>query len=300
MVKKKKGLGRGLSALLSTPEEAGQAINKTSNATYRVGSVAELSISAIETNPYQPRTKFDQEQLDELSTSIRELGIIQPVTVRKTAEGKFQLISGERRFRASQMADLDKIPAYIREANDQEMLEMALVENIQRQELDPIEVALSYERLIQECKLTQDAMSQRVGKKRSTITNYLRLLKLQPLIQAGVRDRMIGMGHARALVNISDEESQLNIYQDIIARKLSVREVETLVKELQSKPYTAKSKVKKVTVLPASLQELNDSLSNYFGSKTQLSRNNKGVGKISISFQSDEDLKRIVKLLQSE
>lgn len=300
MAQKKKGLGRGLSALLSTPEENSHQISKTANTSYRVGSVAELAISAIETNPYQPRTKFDQEQLDELSASIRELGIIQPVTVRKTAEGKFQLISGERRFRASQMADLEKIPAYIREANDQEMLEMALVENIQRQELDPIEVALSYDRLIQECQLTQDAMSQRVGKKRSTISNYLRLLKLQPLIQAGVRDRMISMGHARALVNISDEDSQLEIYQDIIARKLSVREVEALVKELQNKPYKAKSKVKKVSALPEALQDLNESLSNYFGSKTQLSRNNKGEGKISISFQSDEDLRRIVKLLQSE
>ena len=300
MAQKKKGLGRGLSALLSTPENAAPQTGKAIHASYRTGSVAELEISAIETNPYQPRTKFDTEQLNELSASIRELGIIQPITVRKHTDGKFQLISGERRFRASQMAELKKIPAYIREANDQEMLEMALVENIQRQELDPIEIALSYERLIQECNLTQDAMSLRVGKKRSTISNYLRLLKLQPLIQAGVRDRMISMGHARALVNIDDEESQLNIYQDIIARKLSVREVEALVKELQSKPYKAKSKVKKVAVLPESLKDLNHSLSNYFGSKTQLSRNSKGQGKISISFQSDEDLERIIKLLQSE
>jgi ParB family chromosome partitioning protein len=300
MAQKKKGLGRGLSALLSTPQESGPQSDQTAHSTHRVGGVAELPISAIETNPYQPRTKFDQEQLEELSASIKELGIIQPITVRKSSDSKFQLISGERRFRASQLAGLEKIPVYIREANDQEMLEMALVENIQRQELDPIEVALSYDRLIQECKLTQDAMSQRVGKKRSTISNYLRLLKLQPLIQAGVRDRMISMGHARALINISDEDSQLDIYQDIIARKLSVREVEALVKEFQNKPYKAKSKVKKLAVLPESLRDLNESLSHYFGSKTQLSRNNKGQGKISISFKSDEDLERIVKLLQSE
>ncbi len=228
---KKNSLGRGLDALMDPSREDIQE-NKTQIKT--IGSVAEISISEIVANPYQPRTIFDEETLNELASSIREIGIIQPITVRQINSGSYQLISGERRLRASKIAGLSKIPAYIRTANDQNMLEMALVENTQRDDLDAIEIAISYQRLIDECGLTQEILSQRVGKKRATVANYLRLLKLPAEIQLGIKEHKLTMGHARTLVNIDEPKDQLKIYGKIIDQDLSVRKVEELVRKLAS------------------------------------------------------------------
>jgi len=229
---KKQALGRGLSALLNESKSDITSVNDK-NADKVVGNILEIELDFIEVNPYQPRSYFNEEALRELATSIQELGVIQPITVRKLEGNKFQLVSGERRFRASKLIGNTTIPAYIRIANDQEMLEMALVENIQRKDLDPIEVALSYQRLIDEIDLTQDQMSKRVGKKRSTISNYLRLLKLDPIVQTGMRDGFLSMGHGRAIINIENAEDQLSIYEQIIAQKLSVRQTEELVKSIK-------------------------------------------------------------------
>ncbi|MGB1902014.1 MAG: ParB/RepB/Spo0J family partition protein, partial [Flavobacteriaceae bacterium] len=230
---KKQALGRGLSALLNESTNDFSKVDKKMAKT-SIGSILEIELNSIEVNPFQPRLKFNDEQLKELAASIQELGVIQPITVRKINENKFQLLSGERRFRASKILGKTSIPAYIRLANDQETLEMALVENIQRQDLDPIEIAMSYQRLMEEVKLTQDQMSQRVGKKRSTIANYLRLLKLDPIIQTGMRDGFISMGHGRAIINVLKPTDQLSIYEQIIAKKLSVRATEDLVKSLNN------------------------------------------------------------------
>lgn len=291
---KKQALGRGLSALLkNTSQDITTAQDK--NAEKLVGSIVEIEIKSIEVNPYQPRSYFNEEALRELASSIKELGVIQPITVRKLEGNSFQIVSGERRFRASKLIGNTTIPAYIRLANDQEMLEMALVENIQRENLDPIEVALSYQRLIDEIKLTQDEMAKRVSKSRSTITNFLRLLKLDPIIQTGMRDGFLSMGHGRALINVENQEQQLEIYEKILKEKLSVRQTEALVKvyrtgkeEAVNKPITTPTFVKE------SLKELND----FFGNKVavKVAENNKG--KIIISFNSKEDFNRIKKLLK--
>ena len=257
MAKQKKALGRGLSAILSNPSTDITQTQQKQESSIPLGSIGELSIDTIEVNPFQPRTHFDQSALKELALSINELGVIQPITVRKLGYDKFQLISGERRFRASQIAGLSNIPAYIRIANDQEMLEMALVENIQRQSLDAIEIALSYQLLIDECNLTQEKLSERVGKKRSTISNYLRLLNLSPILQAGIRDKMIAMGHAKALINILDEELQLEIYKCIISEGLSVRQTEDLAKSAkQNTPKQKNTKSIPNTPLPFTVQQL--------------------------------------------
>lgn len=291
-VVKKKALGKGLSAILNNPA---QDISSASDrgAEQVVGNIADIDIDAIETNPFQPRSNFDKVALEELSNSIREVGIIQPVTVRKIGFNKYQLISGERRFRASKLAGLKSIPAYIRLADDQSMLEMALIENIQREDLDAIEVALSYKRLIDECNITQEQMSTRVGKQRSTVTNYLRLLKLQPLIQAGIRDRMISMGHARALINVENEDVQLAIYRDIIAKDLSVRKVEEVVRNLKKDPTDAKRK----PILPESFRLLRNQLRDYFNTDVELARSTKGKGKLVINFENDADLERIINII---
>lgn len=290
--KKKQALGKGLSALLKDPAQDVSSAKDT-RAPEVVGSIAEIDIDSIEVNPFQPRTHFDKEALEDLSQSIKELGIVQPITVRKVGFNEYQLISGERRFRASKLAGLTAIPAYIRLADDQTMLEMALVENIQRQDLDAIEVALSYKRLIEECDLTQEQMSERVGKKRSTITNYLRLLKLQPLIQAGIRDRMISMGHARALINVEDETEQLKIYRDTIANDLSVRQVEDRVRQLKTPQPISSAPAE----LPEDIREIKTELAGYFNAKVDLKRNAKGKGSIVIKFDSDRDLERIIELI---
>lgn len=288
---KKKALGRGLSALLKDPENDIQSANDK-NADKVVGNIVELDLESIEVNPYQPRTSFNEDALTELASSIKELGVIQPITVRKLGFNQFQLVSGERRYRASKMVGLPSIPAYIRIANDQESLEMALVENIQRQDLDPIEIALSYQRLIEEVDLTQEEMSDRIGKNRSTIANYLRLLKLDPIIQTGMRDGFLSMGHGRALIALSETDKQLEVYERIIKDKLSVRETERLVKSLttQQKPTSSPK-------LDEAKQKAVKEISNYFGAKVDVKLNKKGNGKLIIPFSSEEDFKRIKKLI---
>lgn len=293
---KKQALGRGLSALLKDPDNDIKSVNDK-NADKVVGNIVELEIDAIEINPFQPRSNFNEESLKELATSIKELGVIQPITVRKTDFNKYQLISGERRLRASKLAGLNVVPAYIRIANDNESLTMALVENIQRHDLDPIEIALSYQRLIDEIQLTQEQMSERVGKKRSTIANYLRLLKLDPIIQTGIRDGFISMGHGRAIINIENQDIQTDIYQKIVSQNLSVRETETLVKNYQEslKPK-AVSKAKTTTFKVA--EEANKAIKDYFGAKVDVKVAGNGKGKITIPFHSEEDFNRIIKLIK--
>ena len=292
---KKQALGRGLSALLKDPKnDIQEATDK--GAEQLVGSIVELDISSIEANPFQPRTNFKEEAIQELATSIKELGLIQPITVRKIGFNKFQLVSGERRYRAFKFLGKKQIPAYIRLAKDSESLEMALVENIQRQDLDPIEIALSYQRLIDEINLTQEQMSQRVGKKRSTITNYLRLLKLDPIIQTGMRDGFISMGHGRAMVNIDSQIDQLEVYEKVISNKLSVRATEQLVKNLNTNTETAVSN--EPTEIPKYIKKGVKEFSDYFGHKIDVKLGKNGSGKITIPFHSEEDFNRIKKLVQ--
>ncbi|WP_461532707.1 ParB/RepB/Spo0J family partition protein [Sinomicrobium sp.] len=294
---KKQALGRGLSALLKDPENDIKTASDK-NADKVVGNIVELDIDTIEVNPFQPRTNFNEDTLKELATSIRELGVIQPITVRKIGFNKYQLVSGERRFRASKLVGLSSVPAYIRIANDQESLEMALVENIQRQDLDPIEIALSYQRLIDEIQLTQEQLSDRVGKKRSTIANYLRLLKLDPIIQTGMRDGFVSMGHGRALINIEDKDVQLSIYEKVISNTLSVRETEKLVKEIQGKD--SKSKTSSSTAkLPSYIDDKMDDLTEYLATKIDVKVAKNGKGKLIIPFHSKEDFIRLSKLLRS-
>lgn len=295
-VVKKQALGRGLSALLKDPENNIQSV-ADKNADKVVGNIIELDIEAIEINPFQPRSNFNEEALQELAVSIRELGVIQPITVRKLDFNKYQLISGERRLRASKIVGLSTVPAYIRIANDQESLEMALVENIQRHDLDPIEIALSYQRLIDEINLTQEQMSERVGKKRSTIANYLRLLKLDPIIQTGIRDGFISMGHGRAIINIDDHDVQTDIYQKIVSQNLSVRETETLVKNYQDSLKPAPAKAPKGTGFKVA-DDQKKTIANYFGAKVDVKVAGNGKGKITIPFHSEEDFNRIIKLIK--
>ena len=294
---KKQALGRGLSALLKDPSNDIKSA-EDKGADKVVGSTIELDLDSIELNPFQPRSNFNEEALKELATSIKELGVIQPITVRKLEFNKYQLISGERRLRASKLLGLTTIPAYIRLANDNESLVMALVENIQRHDLDPIEVAISYQRLIEEISLTQEELSERVGKKRSTITNYLRLLKLDPIIQTGMRDGFISMGHGRALINIEDQDVQSDIYHKVVTQSLSVRDTEALVKKHQEslKPKTAKAVAKSSFALN---EEDKKVFANYFGTKVDVNVANNGKGKITIPFHSEEDFNRILKLINS-
>lgn len=294
---KKQALGRGLSALLKDPEnDIKSATDK--NADKVVGNIIELDLEHIEVNPFQPRSNFNDESIKELATSIRELGVIQPITVRKLGFNEYQLVSGERRYRASKLLGLDTIPAYIRIANDQESLEMALVENIQRQDLDPIEIALSYQRLIDEINLTQEKLSERVGKKRSTIANYLRLLKLDPIIQTGIRDGFLSMGHGRALVNIDKKQDQIALYEKIISNSLSVRETESAVKAYHTEDTIPKEIKKPVQNDPAvfvrkGIKELTDALSV----KVDIKSSDNSKGKITIPFKSQEEFDRIKKLI---
>lgn len=295
---KKNALGRGLSALLENSNTDITSTMTEGNPTV-VGAIANIALAQIEANPFQPRNHFEKEALLELSESIKEHGIIQPITVRKLGYDKFQLISGERRFKASTIAGLTHIPAYIRIANDQTMLELALVENIQRENLDAVEIAISYKRLIDECSLTQESLSKKVSKQRSTITNYLRLLKLPAEIQIGIRDKKISMGHARALVNIEEDKKQLHIYQLIIANDLSVRQVEELARAEKPQPVsTIKPKDKKdSTPLSFEHQKITKDLTAHFSSKVDFKMDNKGKGKIVIEFNSSDDLKRIIDVL---
>lgn len=305
MSTKRNALGKGLSALLENANTDITSKNKLEGEGKVVGAIANIEIAQIETNPFQPRTQFDEDALNELAGSIKEHGIIQPITVRKLGYDKFQLISGERRFRASQIAGLTSVPAYIRIANDQAMLEMALVENIQREQLDAIEVAISYKRLIDECNLTQEQLSQKVSKQRSTITNYLRLLKLPVEIQLALRNNDLTMGHARALINIEDEDKQLDIYNQIVLNDLSVRDVEDLVRGVKteiavSTPSKGGSKkAGEKGVLTFEQQQIVEDLRAAFNAKVVINRDPKGKGKIVIPFRSDNDLKRILDLLDA-
>ena len=294
---RKQALGRGLSALLKDPDNDIKSA-EDKNADKLVGHIVELELSSIEVNPFQPRTSFNEDSLNELASSIRELGVIQPITVRKLDFEKYQLVSGERRFRASKLVGLETIPAYIRIANDQESLEMALVENIQRQDLDPIEISLSYQRLIDEINLTQEQLSERIGKNRSTIANYLRLLKLDPIIQTGMRDGFLSMGHGRALINIDDPQKQLDIYEKIIQKSLSVRETENLVRELNAggKQTAATKKAAVPPTYKKGIKEFNE----YLGTKVDVKVTKKGSGKLTIPFSSEEDFERIKKLIRGE
>ncbi|MGB2137448.1 MAG: ParB/RepB/Spo0J family partition protein [Flavobacteriales bacterium] len=297
MAKKKRALGKGLSALLKNPDTDITTNESIANTNQVVGSVSEIKIEQIEVNPFQPRTDFDQDALQELAISIKELGIIQPLTVRKLGYDKFQLISGERRFRASQLAGLKTVPVYVRIANDQAMLEMALVENIQREQLNPVEIALSYQRLIDECKLTQEKMSERVGKKRSTITNYLRLLKLPAEILAALRDESISMGHARALVNVKNQDTQINIFRDALNNGFTVREIEQIVKDFGDSSYTKTSRNRSKTLPSFEHQKLANDISNKIGKDVKLKVSKSGKGKIEIPFNSNDDLHQIISQL---
>lgn len=291
---KKPALGRGLSALLNDPENS---INSAKNINTEevIGNIIDLPLDRISANPSQPRTHFNEEALKELSTSIKELGIIQPVTVRKVKENLFELVSGERRFKASKMAGLKSIPAYIRLANDQESLEMALVENIQRQDLDPIEIGLSYQRLIEEINLTQDQLSERVGKKRSTITNYMRLLKLDPIIQTGIRDGFVSMGHGRALVNVDNIQTQLDLYKLIVKKGLSVRATEILVRNTkEDKTYKSPS------YKPPFIKQAAHDLEILFETPVSVSANSEGKGVLKISFDSQKKLQHILNKVKGE
>lgn len=295
---KKQALGRGLSALLKDPENDIKSVSDK-NADKVVGNIVELDVDAIEVNPFQPRSNFNDEALQELASSIRELGVIQPITVRKLDFNKYQLVSGERRFRASKLIGLETIPAYIRIANDQESLEMALVENIQRQDLDPIEIALSYQRLIDEIQLTQEKLSERVGKKRSTITNYMRLLRLDPIIQTGIRDGFVSMGHGRTLVNIEKREDQISLYEKIIGENLSVRETERAVKAYHE-GNTISQKAKKSRTSPVFANIASKELTVHLSAKVVVNASEGGKGKITIPFNSEEEFKRIKKIIVGE
>ncbi|NOR88303.1 MAG: ParB/RepB/Spo0J family partition protein [Bacteroidales bacterium] len=292
---KKRALGRGLDAILSSPDTDITSSDISGN--YVVGAVAELDLTKIEANPFQPRSEFEELALDELATSIKKQGIIQPITVRKLGFDKYQLISGERRYRASKLAGLKTIPAYIRVANDEQMLEMALVENIQRENLNAIEIGISYQRLIDECEITQDELSKRVGKNRSTITNYIRLLKLPAELQIALRSNQISMGHARALINIENTSAQLKILEKIIINRLSVREVEKLVKDLLNP--LAKLKGKMSSTHSPILVEYSDRIAGILDSKVVVKANQDGKGKLQIDFSSEDELYRIMSIIEN-
>lgn len=296
MYQKKTGLGKGLSALLDDTETVQSQRQQEENELVTPGVISHVKVDQVEVNPFQPRTEFEPTALQELSASIKLQGLIQPITVRKTGAYSYQLISGERRLRASKLAGLREIPAYVRVANDQQMLEMALIENIQRENLNAIEVALSFHRMIEECNLKQDELGERVSKNRSTVTNYLRLLKLPPTIQISIRDGKISMGHARALISVEDIDKQLYIHDQIIAHGLSVRKVEELVRNIQ-KVVVKKDGIEKANAMPFQYKKIEDNLASKFGSKVKLKLQEKGTGAIEIPFLSEDDLNRILEML---
>ncbi len=294
---KKRALGKGLSALLENANTDITSSNIGVAGGQTVGSISAIRIEQIEANPFNPRTNFEDDALNELCESIKTHGIIQPLTVRKLGRDRYQLISGERRFRASQMANLEEVPCYIRIANDQTMLEMALVENIQREDLNAIEVALSYDRLIDECDLTQEQLSEKLGKSRSNITNFLRLLKLPAAIQVGIRETLITMGHARALVSAGEESKQIELFKKIITDKLSVRDLEKLIKADKNGGASKSGSNNGAFVFDKSANQFKDSMSKELNTKVQLSANNKGKGKIVINFDSEKQLNQIIELM---
>lgn len=292
---KKRALGKGLSALLESASTDITSSNQSVHATQTVGAIASIEIAQIEANPFNPRTHFEEDALNELASSIKEHGIIQPLTVRKLGRDKYQLISGERRFRASQIAGLTEVPCYIRIANDSTMLEMALVENIQREDLNAIEVALSYQRLIDECNFTQENLGQKIGKSRSNVTNYLRLLKLPVKVQIGVREGLISMGHARALVSAGDQARQEALFTKILTDQLSVRDLEKLIKGNENP--ISKSTPKKAPEFSTIIQASQQYLAEKINSKVSINANENGKGKLVIDFKSEKQLEKILNLL---
>ncbi|MEI3155319.1 MAG: ParB/RepB/Spo0J family partition protein [Odoribacter sp.] len=294
---KKNVLGRGLGALIADAAEEPLAREVV------VSAIQELNLTDIRPNPFQPRTEFDEEALNELAASIKSIGIVQPITVRTVEGGKYEIVAGERRFRASKLAGLTSIPAYIRKTEDDSLLELALIENIQREDLNAIEVAISYQRLIDECSLTQDQLSERVGKKRATIANYLRLLKLPAQIQLAVRDKKISMGHARAILGVDDPDTQLMIFEQILKYDFSVRKVEEIVREMVNQKPEEPEIPEEAPEKPAKSNEIGDyielqqHLSRRFNTKVELKRNENGKGKIVIGFKSDAELEKIIELL---
>lgn len=299
---RKTGLGKGLGALLqqeviSTPKEQPAETPASKTPSSPAGSINFIKVEQIAINPFQPRTDFDENALRELSESIEVQGLIQPITVRQIGKNEYQLISGERRLRASKLAGITEIPAYVRTANDQQMLEMALIENIQRENLNAIEIALSFQRMIEECSLKQEELGDRVSKNRSTVTNYLRLLKLPPVIQAAIRDGDLSMGHARALINVGEIDKQLFIFKEIVEKGLSVRKAEQLVREVQQ-AKERKQKGKKEAPLNFQYQKIEDDLASKFATRVKLNvKSTKGKGAIEIPFNSEDDLSRILELL---
>lgn len=293
--KKRNALGRGLGALLDDSVVFDAPIQKSG--TPNLGNIGEIPLEQIEVNPFQPRSDFDQDALNELAESIRTQGIIQPITVRQLSPKKFQLIAGERRFQAAKIAGLKQLPAFVRTANDQEMLEMALIENIQRENLNAIEIALSYQRLLTECDLKQEELGDRVGKNRATVTNYLRLLKLPPDIQVGIRDKKISMGHARALINVENVETQLELYRKMVREDLSVRKVESLVRAVARGTSGKASEQPTRPPNDALFRQLQNKLSSHFGSRIKVSINKDDRGEIRIPFVSTDDLNRILEIL---
>ena len=289
---KRSALGRGLGALITDAAEDPKQRPEA------VAAIQELRLEDIRPNPFQPRTEFDEEALNELAASIKSIGIVQPITVRAIEEGKYEIIAGERRFRASKIAGAETIPAYIRKTEDESLLELALIENIQREDLNAIEVAISYQRLLDECKLTQDGLSERVGKKRTTITNDLRLLKLPAPIQLAIRDKKISMGHARAIIGIEDPETQFMIFEQILKYDFSVRKVEEIVRELANPKTEGEERTlsRKKTEIGDYIA-LQKHLAQRFNTKVELKRNETGKGKIVISFKSDDELEKIIGLL---
>ena len=300
MAKIPTGLGRGLGALISDVNSIQQAAAKKPVEPSRpLVSTSEIEISKIEPNPYQPRTEFNQEALEELAASIRLLGLIQPITLRPLANGRYQIISGERRFRASQIAGLERVPAYIRQTDDQGMLEMAIVENIQREDLDSIEVALSFQRLIEECNLTQEAMAERVGKKRTTVTNYLRLLKLPAEIQFAIRAKKISMGHAKALLSLESGKDQLKLANQIVEQDLSVRQIEQKIQKLGQKKEKKEKEEIPAIELPDSHFRVIEIVGKYFNNNITAKRDSKGAGEITIRFNSDAEVEEFLKVLEN-
>lgn len=302
--KKKEELGKGIRALLEGIDDdlEGQQQNASSIENENSPSlVRNIPLEDIEVNPFQPRADFDEQSLQELAESIGTHGVIQPITVRLLSDKKFQLIAGERRLKAAKMAGQETVPAYLRKADDQEMLEISLIENIQRENLNAIEIAINYQRLIDECELTQDALSHRLGKQRSTVTNYLRLLKLPPDIQVGIKTKQISMGHARALINVEDPDIQLDIFNQIVKKGLSVRKTEELVKKYNEEGQSDKKKSQgNAGQLPPSFQRVQDQLADHFSTKVRLKRKKNQSGEIIINYQSDEDLNRILDILENK
>ena len=293
--KNRKALGRGLDAILQSPET--DITSKDISGDFVAGAIAEIDIDLIETNPFQPRSEFDETALRELAQSIKEQGVIQPVTVRKLGYNKYQLISGERRLRASKLAGLTKIPVFIRVANDEQMLELALIENIHRENLNAIEVAISYQRLIDECNMTQEEVSDKVGKSRSAVANFLRLLKLPAEVQIAIRDGHITMGHARALINITDKEQQLKRLQQIIDGEMNVRQTE----ELAEKAKNPEAKERKQTnFIPEHFKSKIKKLSQTLNTKVKVTRNVKGQGSVVIDFKDEAEFDRIMELFNNK